>query len=530
MFGFLLLIYKNSYANTRIRTNYANKMEKTLKTILMEEAGEKVVWNENFGVYAVNLDSPKKAEEIKNLPKIKELFGTKIVEKSGRFFLNFHLSKKALEKGIKMALKDKFDFAPKKNKVQVEFISANPTGELHIGHGRDAFYGDALSNILEMAGNDVKREFYVNDAKGSTQIKELGKTVLGRGETYLTDSLKLKIKNLKLKIEEESEAGYLMAESIQKDNKKFIEEKLKIRFDRWFSEEEELYEKDEVEKILEFLKDKDLSYEKEGAVWFKTSEYGDDEDRVLVRSDGTPSYFLVDIAYHVNKFEKRKYDKVIDIWGADHQGHVRRMMAVKKALGWKGKLEILVGQLVALKEGGVRKRLSKRKGDVVWVKDLVEDVGLDAARWFFLEKGISVHTEFDLDLAKEQSKKNPVYYVQYSHARMCSILDKAQITKHKFQTNFKAQITNSKFERNLILNLVRFPEIVEDISKDYQVHHLATYIYGLAKTFTDFYENVRVLEAETEELKKARIELVFSAKQILGKALSLLGISAPTSM
>lgn len=508
---------------------------------MAEETGEKAVWNDNFGVYAINLGSREEAEKMAGRERIKKFFETEIMEKGSRVFLNFSPNETAVKCGLEFALLKKFDFAPEKNRVQTEFISANPTGEMHIGHGRDAFYGDALANILSFAGYEVEREYYINDARESTQIRELGKTVLGKGETYLTDDLRIKIQDLRIKTDDEREAGYLMAKDIQKDNKRFIEEELKIKFDSWFSEEEELYGKGEVEKTLRTLKEKNLAYEKDGAVWLKTAEYGDDEDRVLVRSDGTPSYFLVDLAYHANKFEKRKYDRVIDIWGADHQGHVKRMQAAKKALEWKGDLEILVGQLVSLKEGGKRKRLSKRRGDVVWLKDLVKDIGPDAARWFFLEKGVTSHTEFDLDLAKEQSKKNPVYYVQYSHARACAVLNKEQIPifkenrgssilQDKIGTNLNIQIINSKHERRLVLKLIQFPEIVEDISKDYQVHHLVTYIYELAKRFTDFYENVRVLEAETDELKRARVELVSLLRQILERGLGLLGISAPEKM
>jgi arginyl-tRNA synthetase len=261
-----------------------------------------------------------------------------------------------------------------------------------------------------------------------------------------------------------------------------------------------------------------------------------------VRSDGAATYFLTDIAYHINKF-KRGFKTVIDIWGADHQGHEKRMYAAKKALGWKGDLKILITQLVTLKERGEKKKFSKRKGSIVLLKDLLKEVGLDAMRWFFLEKALSTHMEFDMQLAKECSKKNPVYYVQYSHARACSILRKTDLCR---RTNFefliptpplaecaptpRIQNLSGGFERNLILKLIQFPEIIEDIAKDYQVHRLTTYVYELAKVFTDFYENVPVLKAENEELKKSRLALVFVSRKILEKSLSLMGISAPQRM
>jgi len=439
-------------------------------------------------------------------------------------FINFWLSEKGIEAGFKNLLEKTAKGESRHGRIQVEFISANPTGELHIGHGRGAFYGDALANILKEAGYKVEREFFINDSKKSTQIKELGKTALGKGETYLTENLKSQISNLK-NIDGD-DAGYLLANEVQKDNEKFIEKDLGISFDKWFSEERELREKKFFEKTLDFLKNKKMIYEKEGAVWLKTSEYGDDEDRVVVRSDGDYTYFLSDIAYHINKFE-RVFDKVIDIWGADHQGHVKRMMAVKKMLDWKGDLDILISQMVAIKQGGETKKLSKRKGTIILLKDLVNEVGLDACRWFYLEKSLSTHMEFDMALAKERSKKNPVFYVQYAGARMSSILAKSEVRSTKFETKFENLNTQ---ERNLILKFIQFKEVIEDTAGDYQVQRLTTYAYELAKVFTDFYENVRVLEAETEELKENRLALVFTAREILKKVLNLLGISAPEKM
>ena len=394
------------------------------------------------------------AEKIKNELEKSEKFSKLVsrVEIAGPGFLNFTLSEDGLMEGLKSCGERK---KGGKKKIQVEFISANPTGQLHIGHARSAFFGDALSNTLEAAGHEVEREYFINDSKESTQIKELGKTVLGKGTSYLSDYLKSKISNLKsqnsiletqisnLKAEgrepeTESEAGYLIAKEIQKDNQDFIAKKLGIKFDKWFSEEEELRKKKAFEKTLDLLKKNGVVYEKDGALWLKTSEFGDDEDRVLVRSDGSVSYFLSDIAYHINKFE-RGYDAIIDIWGADHQGHVKRMMAVKKMLaetagiGEKCDFKILISQMVTLMDGGERKKLSKRKGTIVLLEDLVEEIGIDAARWFYLQKSLSTHMEFDLALAKERSRKNPVFYVQYAHARINSILEKAGASRKLVQ-------------------------------------------------------------------------------------------------
>ncbi|MBU1178772.1 arginine--tRNA ligase [Patescibacteria group bacterium] len=517
-------------------------MDKTLKTILEKEVGHKVIWNDNFMVYALNLGSRSEAEKIAGSKKIKEYFATEIIEKNGRVFLNFCPNEKGMEHGLKLALKKKFNFKPKslrnRPRTQIEFISANPTGELHVGHGRGGFLGDVLSNILEKSGHKVTREYYINDSKQSNQIKELGKTVLGKGESYLTDYLKNKILNYRSSTSIVEEAGYLVAQEIQKDNKKFIEDGLKIKFDSWFFEEKDLREKSYFKKAEKALKN--YIYKKDGAFWFKSSEFGGTEDNVVIRSDGSPGYFLSNVAYFFYHFTKKNFDKMIFIWGADHQEEVKRMLAIKKILGWNGELDILISQLVTIKEAGEKKKLSKRKGTVVLLKDLLEDVGLDALRWFFLSKSLDTHMDFDLELAKEQSKKNPVYYVQYAGARMSSILEKSGSLSQNFLTisplarSFRQKSKNfdpaHKYERALILKLAQMPEVLEGIAKDCQVHHLASYVYELAKSFTDFYENVRVLEAENEELKKSRLELVFISRQILEKVLFLMGIAAPERM
>jgi arginyl-tRNA synthetase len=323
-----------------------------------------------------------------------------------------------------------------------------------------------------------------------------------------------------------------LADKIQKDNEKFIKS-IGVKFDKWFSEEKELRKKTAFKKTLVLLKKKKLIYEKDGAVWLKTSQFGDKEDRVIVRSTGEITYFLSDIAYHANKFN-RKFSKVIDIWGADHHGHVKRMMAAKKMLGWKGDLEILISQLVTLKKGEELQKLSKRKGNIILLKDLVEDLGIDVARWFYLQKSLSTHMEFDLDLAKQQSQKNPVYYVQYAGARMSSMLRKSKIRSTKparrqggFETILKSEILKNKPTKNLILKLIQFPEVVEDTAKDYQAHRLTTYAYELATEFSQFYRDVKVIGSGNE---KELAALVVLARKILADTLDLLGISAPEKM
>ena len=483
--------------------------------------------SENFGDYSSNVAMILKKNPQEIAQKIKSDFIEKI-ETAGPGFLNFWLSEKGIERGLKEIFKKP---KIKHQKIQVEFISANPTGELHIGHGRGAFYGNALANVLEKAGHKVEQEYFINDSEQSIQIKSLHRTAgiiklekegalfADWKKPYETEYLKKLIKSGKVNFRN-------VEKEIQKDNEDFITNVLRIKFDKWFSEENKLRKKGKFEETLRLLEEKGFVYKKDGAKWLKTSDYGDDKDEVIVRSSGTYGYFLSDIAYHINKFE-RGFDKVIDVWGADHQGHIKRMLAVKKMLRWKGDLDILISQMVTVKEKGEIKKLSKRKGTIILLKDLVKEIGLDACRWFYLEKALSTQMEIDLALAKERSKKNPVYYVQYAGARMCSILAKA---------NLKSQISNLKIknlklqERNLLLKLIQFTEVVEDIIKDYQVQRLITYAYELAKVFTDFYENVPVLKAETEELKKTRLNLVFITRKILEQALGLIGISAPEKM
>lgn len=454
-------------------------------------------------------------------------------------FINFYIKKEILHKELQniISKKEKYAVLGKKGKINLEFISANPTGELHLGHGRGAFYGDVLANVLVKVGYKVDREFFINNAKNSNQIKELGKTVLGRGESYKTDYLKKKIKDLRFRIRDlkkkkpkelwESEAGYLMANGILRDVKIIIGKKLKINFDKWFSEQN-LFENSKVEKIYKTLKNKNFIYEKDGAVWIKTSQYGDDEDRVIVRSTGEPTYFLSDIAYHSDKFNK-KYDKLIDIWGADHQGHVKRMMAVKKMMGWKKDFNILISQMVGLKTSGKYLKLSKRKGQIVTLDWLINEVGLDVARFFYLVKSLNTQMEFDLDLAKEQSEKNPVFYVQYAYARISSIFRKAKNFKIRRLKLENFQLLNHQSELNLIKKLSQWPEIIEDSSNDYEIHRITTYALELAKFFSQFYRDCKII-LDDKNLSNERLLLTLATQIILKDILNILGIKAPSKM
>ena len=498
--------------------------------------------SEEFGDYVSNAalvlakqvgKSPREvAEEIK-----KEILKTatgkyiKSIDVAGPGFINITITDEALLSRLGVlddVLSSGID-ALSGEKINVEFISANPTGDLHIGHGRGAFFGDVLSNILRFAGADVTREFYINDSRESKQIEELGKTALGVGEQYKTPKVEKMIEEMEFVGFDPQTAGFALAQKIQAYNRRFIEEKLRIAFDIWYSEDEHIRATGRADEALRVLKEKGALYEKDGAVWIETSTYGDDEDRVVVRSDGTKSYFISDIAYHMDKFE-RGYGKVVDVWGADHHGHVKRMHAVGKILGWPQEPEpqpiIFITQLVMLKEAGERKKMSKRAGNVVLLEDLVDEIGIDVVRWFFLEKAISTHMDFDMTLAKERSQKNPVYYVQYAHARICSIEEKLKGVAAG-AVKLPDVIGNESY-RALAMKAASFTEVVEDIARDYQVHKLTSYAYELAAQFNQFYRDVRIIDGDT--YNPAALHLVRVTKKTLAKALGLLGVSAPQRM
>ncbi|MBI2042181.1 MAG: arginine--tRNA ligase [Candidatus Nealsonbacteria bacterium] len=438
-------------------------------------------------------------------------------------FINFFISAKYLQNQVATILEKKEKFGHlnlgRSKKTNVEFISANPTGPLHVGNGRSAFSGDVLANVLAAAGYKVVREYFINDAKNSKQIIELGKTALGKGEVYLSEYLKLKIQSVRWRTKlTEGDAGFLLAKEVQADTKALLEKKLKIKFDKWISEEKDLYQKNKVKKTLEWLKQKNLVYQKEGAWWVKSSQFGDDKDWVVIRESGEPTYLLSDIAYHKDKID-RGFEMIIDIWGADHQAHVQKMKAAVGMLGYQGQLDILVLQLVTLKGG---EKLSKRKGQVIMLEDLIDEIGLDAARFFYLQKSLDTHMEIDIGLAKEQSQKNPVYYVQYAHARICSILAKANAKNAKPLHD----LLNHPSELRLIKQLLKLPEVIEDTANDYQLQRLPYYAVELAMVFHQFYQDCQVI-SEDKKLTQARLFLVLSAKTALKNTLSLMGVSAP---
>lgn len=445
-------------------------------------------------------------------------------------FINFFISEEYLQKQVSEILKEKERFGSlkigKNKKVQVEFISANPTGPLTIGNARGGPFGDVLANVFKKAGFRIEKAYYINDY--GMQILTLGHSVLKDKEAkYKGDYIDYLNKVIKEK--DPYKTGERAAKIIIKEMIKKTTDKMGIKYDEWDSEMN-FHHSGGVDKALDFLKKKEFLYKKEGAWWFQSSKFGDERDRVVIKKDGWKTYLASDIAYHRYKFEKKKFTKVINIWGADHYGDVPGLQAAVEALGHKGKLDIILLQFVSLFEGKKKIRMSKRRGVYVTMDELLKEVGFDVVRFFFLNRAANTHLNFDLKLAKEQSEKNPVYYVQYAFARICSILRKLGAKDRKLKVTSKdLNSLKEPAELNLIKQLVRFPEIIEDTVKDYQVQRIPQYSTDLATSFHRFYKECRVI-TENKEIMKARVSLIKASKIVLKNTLDLMGISSPEKM
>jgi arginyl-tRNA synthetase len=431
--------------------------------------------------------------------------------------------------------------------VQVEFVSVNPTGPLHVGHGRGAVLGSTLANVLTVSGYAVEREYYINDM--GTQIANFGRSLYVRYQqclgkeaamppdgyhgNYMIDLAKEIIEEQgdKFSLLPESEAASQLAEvgvARMLDRIKQDLELLNVVFDIWFSERS-LYQGGQYDKAMELLRSEGYVANKENATWFESSTLGEDKDNVLVRSDGSPTYFASDIAYHYNKFLERKFDRVIDIWGADHQGHVPRMKAVLKALGFNPEqLKVIICQLVTLRRGEEIVKVSKRSGDIVTLQEVIEEVGPDACRFIFLSRSADSQMDFDMELAKKQSADNPVYYVQYAHARIASILRLAEEREIDCSQGDVSLLTTEP-ELTLIRCLILLPEIIERVAVTLEPHHLPYYAQDLATVFHSFYKQCRVVSKD-EALTKARLKLVQATQIALAKVLHLMGMAAPEKM
>jgi len=435
----------------------------------------------------------------------------------------------------------------KKSRVQLEFVSVNPTGPLHVGHGRGAILGNTLANVLASAGYKVEKEYYVNDA--GSQMDAFYRSLYARYQQdlkvdaempadgylgdYIVDLAKEitadegdKLLSLPDK-EAVAEIGRLGLDKMLAQIKGDLD-LLGVKFDVWFRERE-LFDKGQYDKVMTLLREGGYIAEREEATWFVSTALGEDKDNVVVRSDGSPTYFATDIAYHYNKFVERKFDKVINIWGADHQGHISRMKAVVQALGIAPeRLVVIISQMVTLSRGGEVAKVSKRSGDIITLRELIDEVGADACRFFFAARSADSQMDFDLELAKKQSADNPVYYVQYAHARIASILKLAEEKKIDYSAGDISLLTTEP-ELTLIRKMLLLPEMVEMVTLTLEPHHLAYYAQDLATVFHSFYKQCRVV-SDDEVLSKARLKLVAAAKITLARTLHLMGMTAPDKM
>jgi len=433
------------------------------------------------------------------------------------------------------------------SRVQIEFVSVNPTGPLHVGHGRGAILGSTLANVLTAAGYQVATEYYINDAGSQIDAfvrslyarycQKLGKEVEmpegGYFGQYMFDLAKEiadqkgdKFLNLP-ETEAIEQLGQVGLEKMVSQIKADLE-LLSVTFDVWFSERS-LYKNGQYDDVISLLKREGYISEKEGATWFVSTALGEDKDNVVIRSDGSPTYFATDIAYHYDKFLKRRFDTVINIWGADHMGHVSRMKAVVGAMGIDPEqLRVIISQMVTLRRGGEIVRVSKRSGDIITLRELIEEVGTDVCRFFFLSRSADSQMDFDLELAKKQSADNPVYYVQYAHARIASILRLAQEKGIDYRDGDVSLLTTEP-ELTLIRKMLLLPELVETMANTLEPHHLTYYAQDLATVFHSFYMQCRVVSPD-EALTKARLKLAEAAKAVLSRTLHLMGMSAPERM
>ncbi len=527
---------------------------------VIEEPREK-----EFGDFAANA-AMLMAKEARCAPrKIAELIVSHLKTEStfireinvaGAGFINFKLDGSQLVQVLKMIDEQKENYGRidlgKGEKVMVEFVSANPTGPMHMGNARGGALGDCLASVLDWAGYDVCREFYINDA--GNQIEKFAKSLEARyiqelkGEDAVTfpedgyqgEDIRVHAKNfialfgdiyLKKTSEERRAALVDYALKLNIDALKTDLEKYRIYYDVWFRESQ-LHESGAARRVVDELTERGYTYEKEGAIWFKATEFGEEKDEVLVRANGFLTYFAVDVAYHRNKFVDRNFQTVINIWGADHHGHVARLKAAIAALGIDpDRLEVVLMQLVRLVQGGEVVRMSKRTGKSITLNDLLEETSIDAARFFFNMRQANSHFDFDLDLAVQQSNENPVFYVQYAHARICSILRlmAQENISVKAASEVNLRLLCEEQEIDLMKLLARFPEEIRAAAISREPSRMTRYVMELAAGFHTFYGACRV-KTEDKDLMDARLVLVNAVKTVLKNALTLLSIEAPEHM
>lgn len=474
-------------------------------------------------------------------------------EIAGAGFINFFLKNDVIYDTLKqiLAAGDAYGHAPlrQEDTIQVEYVSANPTGPLHVGHGRGAAYGSALVNLLRAAGYNVQAEYYINDA--GNQMNNLAASVNAR---YL------ELLGKPAEIPENGYHGHDIIETAQaiidQDGDKYLDmpeaerlelfkdrayaEKLKalkrdlahfnVHYDNWFSER--TLHPDAIQAACKVLEERGKIYEKDGALWLKSTDYGDDKDRVVIRDNGVPTYLAADIAYHKNKYD-RGFKKMINIWGADHHGYVARVKAAMAALGYDvDQLEVLLLQMVSLFRDGKPVKMSKRTGQAITLNELIEEVGTDAARYFFIMRSLDTQLDFDLDLAKSHSNENPVYYIQYAHARIYSIYRQAKEAGANLSMDWsdvKWDTLTNEYELELIKKMAAFPEEVQRAARERAPHRIAHFVHELAGMFHTFYNHCRIIQ-EDKDLEKARLALVTAVRITIANSLAILGGSAPEKM
>lgn len=474
------------------------------------------------------------------------------VEIAGPGFINFFMKQDFLTNIVNTILEQKEAYgrstAGNNERILVEFVSVNPTGEPHLGHARGAVFGDVLSNLFDAAGYDVEREYYINDA--GNQIDQLavsiecrylqalgqeaempkdgyyGKDIVQIGEKIATeDGDKWTSVNREERLAYFREYGL----TYQLNRIKEILRKFRVEFDHWFSESS-LYEGDQIGAVLQTLKDNGYVYEEDGAVWFKSTEFGDDKDRVLIKNDGSYTYLTPDIAYHQDKLN-RGYDKLINVWGADHHGYIARMSAAIQALGYPAeKFSVCIMQMVNVIEDGEIVRMSKRTGKAITLRELIEDVGVDAVRYFFNMRSNDSKLDFDLTLARSQSNENPVFYVQYAHARICTMLKQAEAKGLSLTEDYDATLLTSEKEKDLLKHLATFPETIAVAAKREEPYRVTQYVYDLAALLHSFYNAEKVINEDNIPLTNARIALMKAVQITLANGLKILGVSAPEQM
>lgn len=511
--------------------------------------------NPEMGNYASNI-AMRLTKRVGKAPRdvaaiiVEGLKDSEIVEKiqvAGPGFINFFMKSDVLGSVINTIIEQGENYGRSTSgngeKILVEYVSANPTGQLHVGHARGAAWGDSLTRILSFAGYEVLREYYVNDL--GNQITMLSHSLYARYKQALgfeatlpedgyhgadiiaiAQSVVDRVGDTWLDKEESEWVPYFKELGIEFELKRIKEDlaSFRVSFDSWVSEKS-LYDDGRVIKTLEDLKQQGVTYELDGALWFKSTDFGDDKDRVLIKSDGSYTYLVPDIANHLFKLE-RGYTKMLNLWGGDHHGYIPRMVAALEAMGHKDVLEVDIIQMVRLVENGQEVKMSKRTGNAVGLVDLAEDIGVDAARYFFVSRALQTPLDFDLGLARSRSNDNPVFYAQYAHARICSILRQAENVP-SIQTIDK--LTHEK-EVELLKYLNEFPGLIADAAKNRSVHKVPNYIQQLAAYFHSFYGAVKIMDLENVELTNQRLNLLLATKITLKNALSLIGVDAPEKM